>query len=111
MKNVPEFSDKIYNPYNKAPQKCRIFWQVWIGEIGKKDYQNVKRIKKNSKRWNLWRILDFKYLYFFKKHSMIFQNSLIKSLIYKIKKVKISRISWQLQIDEIVNKMSKIIKK
>jgi len=41
---------------------------------------------------------------------MIFQNSLIKSLIYKIKKVKISRISWQLQIDEIVNKMSKIIK-
>jgi len=32
----------------------RIFWQVWIGEIGKKDYQNAKRIKKtNSKRWNL----------------------------------------------------------
>jgi len=26
----------------------------WIGEIGKKDYQNAKRIKKtNSKRWNL----------------------------------------------------------
>ena len=24
----------------------RIFWQVWIGEIGKKDYQNDKRIKK-----------------------------------------------------------------
>jgi len=24
----------------------RIFWQVWIGEIGKKDYQNAKRIKK-----------------------------------------------------------------
>jgi len=23
----------------------RIFWQVWIGEIGKKDYQNDKRIK------------------------------------------------------------------
>jgi len=20
----------------------RIFWQVWIGEIGKKDYQNAK---------------------------------------------------------------------
>jgi len=23
----------------------RIFWQVWIGEIGKKDYQNAKQIK------------------------------------------------------------------
>jgi len=32
----------------------RIFLQVWIGEIGKKDYQNDKRIKKtNNKRWNL----------------------------------------------------------
>jgi len=90
----------------------RIFWQVWIGEIGKKDYQNAKRIKKaNSKRWNLWRILNFKCLYFFKKHSMIFQNSLIKSLIHKVKKIKISRIFWQQQIDEIENKMSKIIKR
>jgi len=45
----------------------RIFWQVWIGEIGKKDYQNAKRIKKtNSKQWNLWRILDFKCLFFLK---------------------------------------------
>jgi len=26
----------------------RIFWQVWIGEIGKKDYQNAKRIKKKQ---------------------------------------------------------------
>jgi len=86
----------------------RMFWQVWIGEIGKKDYQNAKRIKKpNSKRWNLWRILDFKYLYFFKKYSMIFQNSLLKSLIHKIKKIKISRMFWQLKIDEIENKMSK----
>jgi len=25
-----------------------IFWQVWIGEIGKKDYQNAKRIKKKQ---------------------------------------------------------------
>jgi len=24
----------------------RIFWQVWIAEIGKKDYQNAKRINK-----------------------------------------------------------------
>jgi len=89
----------------------RIFWQVWIGEIGKKDYQNAKTINKtNSKGWNLWWILDFKCLYFFKKHSMIFQNSLIKSLIHKVKKIKISRIFWQLQRDEIENKMSKIIK-
>jgi len=66
-----------------------IFWQVWIGEMGKKDYQNTKRIKKtNSKRWNLWGILDFKCLYFLLKYSTIFQNSLIKSLIYKIKKHK-----------------------
>jgi len=26
----------------------RIFLQAWIGEIGKKDYQNAKRIKKNK---------------------------------------------------------------
>jgi len=24
----------------------RIFWQVLIGEIGKKDYQNTRKIKK-----------------------------------------------------------------
>jgi len=68
----------------------RIFWQVWIGEIGKKDYQNAEKIKEktNSKRWNLWRILDFKCLYFLEKYSMIFQSSLIKSLIHKIKKHK-----------------------
>jgi len=53
----------------------RISWQVWIGEIGKKDYQNAKKRKKtNSKGWNLWRILDFKWLYFLEKYSMIFQN-------------------------------------
>jgi len=67
----------------------RIFWQVRIGETGKKHYQNAKRIQKtNTKRWNLWIILDFKCLYSFKKHSMIFQNSFIKSLIHKIKKNK-----------------------
>jgi len=49
-------------------------------------------------------------IFFFKKHSMILKNSLIKSLIHKIKKIKISRIFWQLQIDEIENKMSKIVK-
>jgi len=26
----------------------RIFLQVWIGEIGKKDYQNAKNIKKKQ---------------------------------------------------------------
>jgi len=62
------------------------FWQVLIGEIGKKDYQNAEKIKKiNSKRWNLWSILDFKCLYILLKYSMIFQNSLIKSLMHKIK--------------------------
>jgi len=90
----------------------RIFWQVWIGEIGKKDYQNAKRIKKTNSKWgNLCRIVDFKCLYFFKKHSMIFQSSLIKCLIYKIKKIKISRIFWEVHIDKIENKMSKIKKK
>jgi len=42
---------------------------------------------------------------------MIFQNSFLKSLIHKIKKIKISRICWQVQIDEIENKMLKIINK
>ena len=63
----------------------RIFWQVWIGEIGKKDYQNAKK-KTNSKRWNLWRILDFKCLYFLEKYSLSLQNCFIKSLIHKRKK-------------------------
>jgi len=66
-----------------------IFWQVWIGEIGRKYYQNAKKIRKtNSKRWNLCTIFNFKCLYFLEKHSMIFQNSLIKYLIHKIKKHK-----------------------
>ena len=65
----------------------RIFWQVWLGEIGKKDVRNAKKNNKkiNSKQWNLWRILDFKYLYFLEKCSMIFQKSLIKTVIHKIK--------------------------
>jgi len=48
---------------------------------------------------------------FFWKYSLIFQISLIKSLIDKIKKTKISRILSQVQIGEIETKMSKIIKK
>jgi len=26
----------------------RIFWQVWKGEMGKKDVKNAKKIKKNK---------------------------------------------------------------
>jgi len=26
----------------------RIFWQVWICEIGKKDYKNAEKIKKSQ---------------------------------------------------------------
>jgi len=65
----------------------------------------------NNKWWNLWRILDFKYIYFLEKYSMIFQNSLLKSLIYKIKKHKNFQNFWHVQIDKIEKKMSKIIKK
>jgi len=61
-----------------------IFWQVWLGEIGKKYVKNAKK-KTNSKQWNIWWILDFKCLYFLEKCSMIFKKSLIKSLIHKIK--------------------------
>jgi len=38
---------------------------------------------------------------------MIFQKSLLKSLIHKIKKIKISRIFLQVHIDEIEKKMLK----
>jgi len=71
----------------------------------------MPKMLKNSKRWNLWGILDFKCLYVLEKYSTIFQNFLIKSLIHKIKDIKISRICWQVQIDEIKNKMSQIMKK
>jgi len=26
----------------------RIFWEVWLGEIGKKDVKNVEKIKKKT---------------------------------------------------------------
>jgi len=55
--------------------------------------------------------IGFQMSIFLEKYSMIFQNSLIKSLINKIKNIKISRICWQVQKDEIENKISKIIKK
>jgi len=67
--------------------------------------------KTNSNWWNLWRILDFKCLYCLEKYSLIFQKSLIKCLIHKIKNIKISRIFWQVHIGKIENKMLKIIKK
>jgi len=67
----------------------RIFWQVWIGEIGKKDYHNAKKIKKKQVvNDGIYEELDFKYLYFLEKYSLIFQNSMLKSLIHKIKKHK-----------------------
>ena len=67
----------------------RIFWQVWIGEIGKKDYQDDKRIKKQIVNDGIYEDIWISNVYiFFEKSSMIFQNSLIKSLINKIKKHK-----------------------
>jgi len=70
-----------------------IFWQVWIGEIGKKDYQNAEKKIVNDKIYEEFWI--FKCLYFLEKYSMIFQNSLIKSVIHKLKNIKISRIGSQ----------------
>ena len=32
----------------------RIFWQDWIGEIGKKDYQNDKKQKKTIVNDGIW---------------------------------------------------------
>jgi len=64
----------------------RIFWQVWIGEIGKRDYQNANSIKKPIVNDGIYEEFWISNVYiFFKKHSMIFKNSLIKSLIHKIK--------------------------
>jgi len=67
-----------------------IVWQVLLGEIGKKDIKNAKKINKktNSKYFNLWIILDLKCLYFLEKCSMIFQKSLLKSINHKIKNHK-----------------------
>jgi len=28
----------------------RIFFQVWIGEIGKRDYENAKKIRKTNRK-------------------------------------------------------------
>jgi len=56
----------------------RIFGQGWIGEIGKKDYQNAKKIKKykpNSKPWIRYFIKKYleNYGFVFKKKFEIFE--------------------------------------
>ena len=59
----------------------RIFGQGWIGEIGKKDYQNAKKIKKykpNSKPWIRYFIK--KYL---ENYGFVFKKNL-RYLKYKI---------------------------
>jgi len=64
----------------------RILWQVWIGEIGKKDYQNAKRIKKIVND-GIYEEFWISSVYIFLRNiPWIFQNSLIKSVIHKIKK-------------------------
>jgi len=35
-------------PIKNTTKNSIIFGHVWIGEIGKKDYQNVKKIKKTN---------------------------------------------------------------
>jgi len=47
-----------------------------------------KKKKKNSKPWNFGKKKYFTYLYIFKRTSRIFQNALLKSLIYPIKHYK-----------------------
>ena len=50
--NFSKFSDKIYNPQNKAPQKYLEFFNKF-GQVKqeKKDVKNAK--KTNSEQWNL----------------------------------------------------------
>jgi len=65
--------DKISNPHNYTPQKSPKFFSTPIGMWNRKKYiKNTKNMKKNSKRWNLRKILDFEfeptyYLYSLKK--------------------------------------------
>ena len=75
----------------------RIFGQVQIGEIGKKDVQNDKKQLVNNGFYEEFWISNV-YI-FLEKCFMIFQKSLIKSLIHKLKKHKQE------------TKMSKMIKK
>jgi len=64
--NFSEFSNKIYNPYNKAPQKfLQFFLQIWIGEMKKKDVKNAKRINNTKYPKEFIRIIDFKCLSIF----------------------------------------------
>ena len=69
----------------------RIFLQVWMGEVGKKYYQNAVK-KKQIVNDGIYEEFWISNVYFSEKYSMIFQNSLIKSLIHKIKNIKITKI-------------------
>jgi len=46
----------------------KIFWQVWIGEIGKKDYQNAKRIKKTIVNDGIYKEFWISNVYIFLKN-------------------------------------------
>jgi len=87
-----------------------IVWQVWLGEIGKKDVKNEKKINKKNQIVNNEICEEFwiSNVYFLEKCSMIFQKSLLKSLIHKIKNVKIAGIFLQIRIDEIEKKKTNI---
>jgi len=49
-----------------------IFWQVWIGEIGKKDYQNAKRIKKQIVNDEIYEEFWIPNVYIFLKNISLF---------------------------------------
>ena len=47
--NFPEFSDKIYIQYNKAPQKCLEFFDKFEQvKLEKKITKMLKELKKNK---------------------------------------------------------------
>jgi len=50
----------------------RIFWQVWIGEIGKKDYQNAKRIKNQIVNDGIYEEFGILNVYIFLKNIQLF---------------------------------------
>jgi len=54
----------------------RIFWQVWIGEIEKKDYQNAKRIKKQIVKDEIYKELWISNVYIFLKNIPWFSKIL-----------------------------------
>jgi len=46
----------------------RIFWEVWIAEIGKKDYQNAKTIKKQIVNDGIYEEFRISNVYIFLKN-------------------------------------------